>query len=337
MNELEILRNEAETLKSTIKESRKIAKDATLVEVTNNLKPINRIQMHTRRILTGHLTKVYAVHWSTDSRYLLSASQDGNLIVWDTFKAHKIQAIPMLSQWVMTCAYAPSGSYVASGGLDNICSIYSLTTNEGVSRELRGHTGYLSRCRFLDDNQILTSSGDKTCGLWDIETGIQVTSFVGHTNDVMAITLSPDCRSFVSGACDALAKLWDIRDGHCKQTFPGHRSDINDVTYFPNGNAFVTGSNNATCRLFDIRADQELAVYTDPNSICAITSVAFSQSGRLLFSGYDDYNCKIWDSMKAVRTGVLATHYDRISGLDITKDGLAVATACWDSCVRVWN
>ena len=65
----------------------------------------------------------------------------------------------------MTCAYAPSGSYVACGGLDNICSIYSLKTREGnvrVSRELPGHTGYLSCCRFLDDNQIVTSSGDMT-------------------------------------------------------------------------------------------------------------------------------------------------------------------------------
>ena len=44
----------------------------------------------------------------------------------------------------MTCAYAQSGNYVACGGLDNICSIYSLRTREGnvrVSRELPGHTG----------------------------------------------------------------------------------------------------------------------------------------------------------------------------------------------------
>ena len=31
-----------------------------------------------------------------------------------------------------------------------------------VSRELPGHTGYLSCCRFMDDNQIVTSSGDMT-------------------------------------------------------------------------------------------------------------------------------------------------------------------------------
>lgn len=98
-------------------------------------------------------------------RNLVSASQDGKLIVWDSYTTNKVHAIPLRSSWVMTCAYAPSGSFVACGGLDNICSIYSLKTREGnvrVSRELPGHTGYLSCCRFYDDNQIVTSSGDMT-------------------------------------------------------------------------------------------------------------------------------------------------------------------------------
>lgn len=70
---------------------------------------------------------------------------------------------PTQIQLVMTCAYSPSGNFVACGGLDNICSIYSLKTREGnvrVSKELQGHSGYLSSCRFLDDARVLTSSGD---------------------------------------------------------------------------------------------------------------------------------------------------------------------------------
>ena len=175
------------------------------------MEPVGRIQMRTRRTLRGHLAKIYAMHWGSDSsRYLVSASQDGKLIVWDAYTTNKVHAIPLRSSWVMTCAYAPSGSYVACGGLDNICSIYSLKTREGnvrVSRELPGHTGYLSCCRFLDDNQIVTSSGDMTCALWDIETGQQITSFTGHTGDVMSLSLAPDTRTFVSGACDASSKV----------------------------------------------------------------------------------------------------------------------------------
>ena len=43
--------------------------------------------------------------------------------------------------------------------------------------------------------------------LWDIETGQHTTTFTGHTGDVMSLSLAPDMRTFVSGACDASAKV----------------------------------------------------------------------------------------------------------------------------------
>ncbi|NXM86678.1 GBB4 protein, partial [Oenanthe oenanthe] len=109
-------------------------------------------------------------------------------------------AIPLRSSWVMTCAYAPSGNYVACGGLDNICSIYNLKTREGnvrVSRELPGHTGEAS---LLPCTRGDSAAGAGHCfALWDIETGQQTTTFTGHTGDVMSLSLSPDMRTFVSG------------------------------------------------------------------------------------------------------------------------------------------
>jgi guanine nucleotide-binding protein G(I)/G(S)/G(T) subunit beta-1 len=77
--------------------------------------------MKTRRTLKGHLAKIYAMHWATDRRHLVSASQDGKLIIWDAYTTNKLHAIPLRSSWVMTCAYAPSGNFVACGGLDNTC------------------------------------------------------------------------------------------------------------------------------------------------------------------------------------------------------------------------
>lgn len=183
----------------------------------------------------------------------------------------------------------------------------------------------------------------------------------------MSLSLAPDGRTFVSGACDASIKLWDVRDSMCRQTFIGHESDINAVAvssgqagmaplcqapgphcgltplwshvlqFFPNGYAFTTGSDDATCRLFDLRADQELLMYSHDNIICGITSVAFSRSGRLLLAGYDDFNCNIWDAMKGDRAGVLAGHDNRVSCLGVTDDGMAVATGSWDSFLKIWN
>lgn len=164
--------------------------------MANDIPPLPRITLKPRRTLKGHLAKIYALHWSADKRHLVSASQDGKLIVWDAYTTNKVHAIPLRSSWVMTCAYAPSGGYVACGGLDNICSVYALRpvgqsgqgpASQGVkvARELSAHTGYLSCCRFINDRQIVTSSGDMTCMLWDIEQGVRTMEFSDHTGDVM--------------------------------------------------------------------------------------------------------------------------------------------------------
>lgn len=41
---------------------------SSLSQITAGLDPVGRIQMRTRRTLRGHLAKIYAMHWGTDSR-----------------------------------------------------------------------------------------------------------------------------------------------------------------------------------------------------------------------------------------------------------------------------
>ena len=36
------------------------------------------------------MAKIYAMHWASDSRNLVSASQDGKLIVWDSYSTNKV-------------------------------------------------------------------------------------------------------------------------------------------------------------------------------------------------------------------------------------------------------
>lgn len=159
-----------------------------------------------------------------------------------------------------------------------------------MARELSGHSGYLSCCRFISDKRILTSSGDMTCVLWDLETGSKVHEFADHLGDVMSLSINPlDHNQFVSGACDAFAKLWDIRQQKCVQTFAAHDSDINAIQFFPNGNAFGTGSDDASCRLFDIRADRELASY----QVRTVTSWIHQIFG-LLICATTDSRASLW-------------------------------------------
>jgi len=313
---------------------------------SKNVQQVNAAAIKQRRILKGHFGKIYAMHWSEkDSRHLVSASQDGKLIIWNGFTTNKVHAIPLRSSWVMTCSYSPSGQFVACGGLDNLCSVYQLPgpnakateTNQHTSAELAQHEGYLSCCRFISDNEIVTSSGDSTCILWDLSTKTVKTIFTDHQGDVMSVSVFDSLGTFVSGSCDTTAKLWDHRDKKsCVKSFTGHDSDINSVNFFPDGNAFATGSDDCSCRLFDIRAYVQLNRYAHDRILVGITSVAFSNSGRMLFAGYDDFYCNVWDTQLGTMVMQLSGHENRVSCLGVTGDGKALCTGSWDTLLKIW-
>lgn len=295
--------------------------------------------------LSGHFGKIYSMHWASDSKHLISASQDGKLLIWDGHTTNKVHMINLRSSWVMTCAYSPSMRFVACGGLDNLCSIYpaDLETAENTEHpkhELSRHDGYLSCCRFLSDKQILTSSGDTSCILWDIASGNAVQIFEDHEADVMSIAVQKqDENMFVSGSCDRTAKVWDMRVGNkCVMDFGGHDADINSVAWFPGQDAFATGSDDSSCRLFDLRAYQELNRYYSDDVECGVTAIDFSKTGKYLFCGYDDKPfCAVWNTLKATKHQNLnPVRETRVSCLGVPDSGYCLATGSWDNNLRIW-
>ncbi|KAJ0591267.1 Guanine nucleotide-binding protein subunit beta [Helianthus annuus] len=155
---------------------------------------------------------------------------------------------------------------------------------------------------------------------------------------------------FVSGSCDATARLWDTRvASRTVRTFHGHEGDVNSVKFFPDGNRFGTGSDDGTCRLYDIRTGHQLQVYSPPQQqqqggtgtdAPMVTSIAFSISGRLLFAGYSNGDCFVWDTLLAkviLNLGSLHnSHEARVSCLGLSSDGSALCTGSWDTDLKIW-
>lgn len=68
-----------------------------------------------------------------------------------------------------------------------------------------------------------------------------------------------------------------------------------------------------------------------------VTSLTFSKSGRFLFSAYDDSIIRVWDALKGDKVGQLKGHSDHVSSLDVSSDGLALASGSWDTLVKVFK
>jgi guanine nucleotide-binding protein G(I)/G(S)/G(T) subunit beta-1 len=61
-------------------------------------------------------------------------------------------------------------------------------------------------------------------------------------------------------------------------------------------------------------------------------------SGRILFAGYDDYNCLGWDVLGATDKHhyQLQGHENRVSCLGVSPSGDALCTGSWDTLLKIW-
>jgi guanine nucleotide-binding protein G(I)/G(S)/G(T) subunit beta-1 len=300
-----------------------------------------------RRTLKGHFGKVTAVHWGGDSRTLVSASQDGNLLIWNAVTANKVQAITLKSSYVMSVGIEQKHcNLVACGGLDNLCTVYS-RSQPNHSIEMASHDGFLSCCRFLSEQEIITSSADSTCIHWDIAHAKPISTFAEHTADAMFISLKPgDKNVFVSCSVDKTAKVWDLRSpSHSVQSHGGHLADVCGVDFMPSdGHCFATCSLDGTVRVFDIRAYNELTRFGNPvvpNATVVtegFTSLAVSKSGRIAFCGHSDGSVLAYDvlSDKGPAFVLQGAHDRNVSCIGVAPQGNALATGSWDTNIKIW-
>lgn len=272
---------------------KKRTQDTTIQMVSKNVThiPINTCKLTLYNTLMGHQNKISKLCWSADSSRILSASFDGYMIIWDAITGYKKHAIQLENPYVLTCSYSENEKLVASGGLDNNCTIYKIkpdTTNfpvleeralinsnsyqmqgsfyQSVQSVLKGHTAYISECEFLGNNSIVTASGDMTCVLWDLNKGAKSREFIEHTGDVLCLDIFPknilSDNLFISGGSDGVVKIWDLRSQKPTQSFGVTNTDVTSVKVFPDSNAIAAGCDAGLIRLFDLRSDCELSHYS---------------------------------------------------------------------------
>ncbi|MGH2413942.1 MAG: WD40 repeat domain-containing protein, partial [Microcystaceae cyanobacterium] len=126
---------------------------------------------------------------------------------------------------------------------------------------------------------------------------------------VLAVAVSPDGKTLVSGSVDRTVKLWDIHTSQCLQTLEEHTSRVWSVAFSPTpfspltqggtegGYMLATGSEDKTLKLWNVETGQCLKTLQGHQNL--LKSIAFSPDGQTLVTSSFDETMKIWN----VQTG----------------------------------
>ncbi|KAL7678697.1 putative WD40/YVTN repeat-like-containing domain superfamily, coatomer beta' subunit (COPB2) [Plasmopara halstedii] len=252
------------------------------------------------------------------------------------FKILRAHILPLTN-----CAFNKSGDKFITGSYDRTCKVWDTQTGDELLT-LEGHKNvvyaiafnnpygcatlpscflHLALClHFCSSDKIITGSFDKTCKLWNAESGQLYHTFRGHSTEIVCLAFNPQGTVIGTGSMDNTAKLWDVETGQELHTLFGHTAEIVSLNFDTQGERIITVLSTILS-----------------NHHGEISSTQFNYTGDLCISGSIDRTCKIWDVASGQNVQTLRGHNDEILDVSFNATGSKLVTASADGTSRIYN
>ncbi len=153
---------------------------------------------------------------------------------------------------------------------------------------------------------VLAGYEDGTIALWN---GQQPQQYVAakqlHSESVMAVALSPNCRSGASGAADKQLVMFKLNPAHGRlevtQKLPLTSSGIGDVAIRGDGRIATVAGWDGKVRLYHCKRKEPLAVLRYHQG--AVACVRFAPGSHVFVTGGRDGLLALWDVYPLAATG----------------------------------
>jgi hypothetical protein len=129
------------------------------------------------RTLHGHTDVVDGCAVSPDGTWIVSASRDNTLKIWDAQTGQVRLTLRGHTTSVNSCAVSHDGVWIVSASSDNTLKVWDAQTGQ-VRLTLHGHAKGVIGCAVSPDGAwIVSASWDNTLKIWDVGTGICLMTF----------------------------------------------------------------------------------------------------------------------------------------------------------------
>ena len=236
---------------------------------------------------------------------------------------------------VRSVTFSPDSGRVAVGRDDGVAEVRDVATGNKLF-SFKGHAGAVCSVGFSPDGKFLvTSSRDRTAGIWDAS-GRLIHRLEGHTGEVWCAACSPSARRIATGSDDCSVKVWDSGTGELLLTLSGFAVPVRSIAFSPDGARIATGTIGGNTTIWNATTGQRLFALIAKNDW--IKGVAFSPDGEhVVTGGADDGTATVWDAATGQFLFRLMGHKAPVTSVAFSPDGQRILTSSHDQSARLWD
>ena len=215
--------------------------------------------------IMGHTSTVRSVSFHPVGTLIVSSSQDGAVLVWDT------NAV--------------------------IAAAAASTTAPAIRHA--GAVASVAVAKMEDQLLIISGGADSRAKLWGLQGGrdkweMLASVEVRHVSSLTSVSLTASGRFFLTGSADGVIKRWESTSPNvCSGQVKAHRGGVARLKSHPIGDYLLScGRTDGRVTLWDVDSMQDVAIMECPTSK-VVLQAAFSNDGRMVITA-DPKAVRLW-------------------------------------------
>jgi WD40 repeat protein len=204
---------------------------------------------------------------------------------------------------------------------------------------LTGHTSRVKTIAIAPHEKHFASASmeDSAITLTNMDSGEEITNFIGHISPIIAACFSRDGKYLATSSRDNSVIIWDVsssKEGQRKQVRCLEHSTLPICCAFSySGVHMITGCQNKQCLVWDVARAVEIVTYDQHEGV--VVCIAPLQGQDVVATGGGDRIIRMWDTTTGTTIRQFIGHDGVVISLSFTSDGERILSNDDRAC-KIW-
>ncbi len=275
------------------------------IGIENDIHRWNTILEREEAPLLGHTQDVRNLIYSVDGTFLISASNDSSIRIWNSAIPHsvKLDGNPSMLSYnsIDHMKFSTDGKTIVTREFDTP-EIKVWNTKTGTQLFKLVHDQVPSEMIISPNDKYLASGTfDNEVYLWDLESGLLMHRLTGHNNVILDLQFNFDSTVLLSESGEQNIRLWGVQTGELLFSLQEEQIDeqiqesFPSPKFHPTKNIFIYGLfNESKTVLWDVENNQQLKTFI--TNAEELESLTFSPNGDLLVTSDSNGVLMFWNT-----------------------------------------